>query len=128
GMLTSAVYHGSLARDAGENLTVSADWTAHFDLRTFVDGASVQIPFGGEGAYLVPDGVRLDGRPTDFDGRNSGRSLGIVVPQSGRHELEILFRPIPQTGNAATAIDLATPRVPNARLTVDAPSDVSVAV
>ncbi len=128
GLLTSAIYHGSVARDAGETLTVSTDWTAQFDLQTFVDGSRIQIPFGGEGAHLVPDGVRLDGRSTEFDWKNSGRSLGIVVPHSGRHELELLFRPIPQTANSATAIDLVTPRVPNARLRLDAPSDVPVEV
>ena len=128
GLLTSAIYHGSLARDAGETLTVSTDWTADFDLQTFVDESRILIPFGGEGAHLVPDGVRLDGRPTEFDWKNSGRSLGIVVPHSGRHELELLFRPVPQTANSATAIDLVTPRTPNARLRLDAPSDVPVEV
>jgi hypothetical protein len=127
-LLMSATYRGSLVQDASGKPVISRDWSAHFEFETFAAGTKLQFRFGGGDVHLIPDGVRIDGRPSEFEWKDSGRSLAFMVRDAGRHELDLGFRPTPQMANSVATIELAIPRMPNARLELEAPSDVSVEV
>ncbi|HEV3415202.1 MAG TPA: hypothetical protein VG056_00230, partial [Pirellulales bacterium] len=127
-LIASAAYRGRLARESLPNVAPTGDWTARFDLETYRNLAHVQIPFGGEGTNLTPDGVRLDGGAIQFEWRNSGRSLAIEVPLAGRHQLELVFRPTQRAANSVTEIDLAIPPLPSSRLELDFPTDAQVEI
>ncbi|HEV2971624.1 MAG TPA: hypothetical protein VGY55_16730 [Pirellulales bacterium] len=127
-LIASAAYRGRLARESQQTVAPTGDWTADFDLETFRPRANVQIPFGGEGTNLAPDGVRLDDGAIQFEWKNSERSLAIEVPLPGRHHLALTFRPSPRTVNSVTDIDLSIPSLPISRLELDYPNDVRVEI
>ncbi len=111
-LLISATYRGNLVQDVAGKPAVKDDWSAHFELVTFAAGAILQVPFGGEDVHLVPDGVRLDGRTSEFEWKDGGRSLAIAVPQAGRHQLDLSFQPALRATSSATAVEFAIPRAP----------------
>ena len=76
----------------------------------------------------MPDGVRLDGKVVEFDWKDSGRNLAIVIPEAGLHQLELAFRPIPRAVSGATSIDFSIPPMAGSALQLDLPADLHVEV
>ena len=127
-LITRAMYQGRLGHGLGLAALGATDWTARYDLETFNRQVQLQIPFGGEGTNLVPDGVRLDGTPIQFEWRNSGRSLAIEIPEAGPHQLELAFRPSAQASNSAMVIDMAILPLANSQLQLELPADLQVEI
>ncbi|HEY2147715.1 MAG TPA: hypothetical protein VGH32_07240 [Pirellulales bacterium] len=127
-LITSAAYRGQLAHGSGQTAVGAVDWIAHYELQTFDRNAQVSLPFAKEGINLVPDGVRLDGKVVEFDWKDSGRNLAIVIPEAGLHQLELAFRPIPRAASGATSIDFSIPPMAGSVLQLDLPADLQVEV
>lgn len=124
-LITSALYQGAIGGGVGP---APRDWTARFEIQTFDAAAVVQIPFGGEGLSLVPEGVRVDGSAVQFEWKNSGRSLALEIAEPGRHQLAISFRPTMQAANSVQSVDFGIPSLPTSRLQLDVPPDTQVDV
>ncbi len=134
-LISTATYRGGLTRDAASETVGSTDWQATYELETFVVGTHVRLPFGGPSVNLLPDGVRLDGRPLRFTLGNGAAELSFRVPDVGRHTLELAFRPtLAAAGPMATAappdasIDFSVLPLATARLELTVPAGLQVEV
>ncbi len=126
-LLTSALYQGGLSNKADQLGLGKADWIARYELEVLSPNSRVRIPFGGDGTNLLPDGVRLDGRPIEFQKLDGPPGLALTVADVGRHQLELTFRPTPRTSASAAEIELSIPSVPDARVEFENPDGVHVA-
>ncbi len=125
-LISAATYRGSLARDAETFALGAENWTARYELETFAGQVVVQIPFGGEGTNLVPDGVRLDGHPAPFESSSLRRTLACRVSEAGPHRLELIFRPTPVSSAGATTIDLPILPLASSHLILEAPAGPTI--
>ncbi len=120
-LLTDATYRGAIAQAADSFEPGKDAWNATFDLETLDPNAQVEIPFGGDGANLLPDGVRLDGRTVEFKTLDNRRGLALSVPAAGHHHLEINFRPTLSAAASNSIVELTIPALPTARVQLNYP-------
>ena len=83
-LISAATYRGGLTLSSKSGAIDTTDWSASYDLDVFAADAHVRIPFGGLGTNLLPDGVRLDGRPIRFRWAGN-RELEFTAAEAGHH-------------------------------------------
>ena len=116
----------------------------------------IWIPLGDSSTNLLPDGVRLDGLPIQFQwevrqgagsrewgGRTKGeeagakgaavvaakqRGVAFDVATTGHHRVELAFRPTPHEQAGATTLDMAILPLVTSRLELSVPADVPAEV
>jgi hypothetical protein len=115
-MLGAAIYRGTLSREASTGRLGIEKLRASFDLHVLNQTARVRIDWPREGANLLPDGILLDDRVIQAEWEPDGESLVFDVPSSGKHRLELAFRPNVHAEGGLMGFDMAIPRLANSRL------------
>ncbi|MCC7086048.1 MAG: hypothetical protein IT427_13680 [Pirellulales bacterium] len=92
-LLLSAVYEAAQNRAGNDAAPVSRGWKSIYEIESLVTQAIIDMPLGFNGAALEPGGVLIDGKPANLRKNESLDSVGIEVPDAGRHRLEVQFRP-----------------------------------
>jgi hypothetical protein len=126
-LISAATYHGGLTLSSKSGAIGTTDWSASYDLNVFAADAHVRMPFGGLGTNLLPDGVRLDGRPIRFRWTDS-RQLEFTAAEAGHHALQLAFRPTPTASTAETTIDFSVLGVATARIELSVPAGLDVRI
>jgi hypothetical protein len=120
-LIKAATYRGALSRETASQRLVVEELRASFALQVFDAAARVRIPFGREGANLLPGGVLLDGRPIQPEWETDGSALLFEVPQPGEYHLELPLRPTVRTDGAMAGFDLAIPPLATSQLELSLP-------
>jgi hypothetical protein len=123
-LLGSAVYRGTLARDAAAGRLAVEAIKAQFDMDVFSRMVQVRIPFHKENAQLISDSVTLDGRPVQAQWEPDGTALRFEVDEPGKYRLELVFRPTSHNLGASAGFEMSIPRLAQSRLELDLPAEV----
>ncbi|MCC6123559.1 MAG: hypothetical protein IT426_01205 [Pirellulales bacterium] len=122
-LLTSAVYRGALIRESATGHITVESLMAQFDLHVFGRAVRVRIPFRRDRADLLPESVKLDGRPLRVEGEPEGTSIAFTVDEPGDYRLELSLRPAIHRRNGDADFDVSIPRSAGARLELLLPSE-----
>ena len=76
-LITGAKYQGGLVRQTNAAVLDSTNWSAIYDVEVLAPPAHIWIPLGDSSTNLLPDGVRLDGVPIQFQWENRGQGPGV---------------------------------------------------
>ncbi len=109
-VITSALY-GPLTNKSANDPAYD-DWQAKFVIESLVDEAQVKLPVGFDGAALVPDAIKVDGRPTQFGSDNQSRNVLFTIARRGSHQVDIVLHPATDSNGFSFAI----PHVTNSQL------------
>ncbi|MGA2063059.1 MAG: hypothetical protein ABSG67_21515, partial [Thermoguttaceae bacterium] len=123
-LLGSAVYRGSLEREAAAGRLDCEAIKAQFELRIFGRMVQVGIPFHRENARLIPDSATLDGRPIEVKWEADGAALSFEVEEPGDYRLELGFRPAPRVVGTSGGFEMSIPRLAQSRLELTLPVEI----
>jgi hypothetical protein len=84
---------------------------------------AVQVPWQREGFIVLPERVRVDGRPTPIAWNTAGTSFTINIEALGRHTVQFVAQPT--TRDAARCV-LSLPPAATARLSLDTLDDAAL--
>ncbi len=123
-LLGSAVYSGSLEREAAAGTLACESIKARFDLKVFARMVQVRIPFHRENARLIPDSAMLDGRPIEVNWDADGAGLSFEAEEPGDYRLELGFRPALRGLVASGGFEMSIPRLAQSRLELTLPAEM----
>jgi hypothetical protein len=123
-LLQSAVYRGSLVREAATGRLAPEAIKAKFKLHIFGRMVHVKLPLRRENVDLVPDSLTLDGRPIEPAWETDGNALSFDVEEPGKYLLEMALQPKSLSVGASTGFEMSIPRLAQSRLELNVPAEM----
>lgn len=120
-LLGQARYQGTVSWDAVDKKFLVPQITAHYKLQVLDGTSRIDLPFGAEGLWEVPDTLTLNGREIPLRWKRAEGLASFRVPGSGRYLVAIALRPRARLADGKNLIDLKIPPVPQAHLGIALP-------
>ncbi len=121
--LSAATYRGTLSWQGSPERLSPAELKAIFELQVFGGATHIRLPFGQQGANLLPNGASLNGQPVQPAWEKDGAHLVLDIPKPGKYRLELALRPTTSSDESLTGFDLAIPRLANSTLELSLPAN-----
>lgn len=112
-LMTRLDLRAQLGRDETGQL-IGGNWESEIEVEMLAERGSLELPLGADGSTLIPDGVKLDGKPASFHRTDGADKLTLELEGRGRHTLTVLLRPQTRHGG----FDFAVPAVASAAVHV----------
>ncbi len=117
-LIRTAKYFAEAGSRSASAEASAGDWLAEYEIDSAVDNAEFKFPFDRQSIALFPDGAAVDGKSKPFSWDSKSRQITVGLGPSGRHRLELKFRPCLQNGQ----VDFAIPRAATARIVMNPPA------
>ncbi len=122
-LIRSASYDATVTEDETTALPQGCEFSAHYELETFVDDALVTLPLGRGDVHLIESGSTLDRRPLVVGWNELRDALSFQIPQTGRHRIDLRFVVAFRRQEQRYTIDLRVPTITESRARVEFPAD-----
>jgi hypothetical protein len=116
-VITQAVYEALEKKDGADTASLPyQSWKADLVIEPLQAPARVFLPFGFDGAQVIPDSGRINGKPLHFSRDEARHGITFELDSTARAVVEFEFQPRRESTADSEGVAFAIPKMPQARI------------